>query len=169
MAAGKTAVKAFETSVSAAGIAAKAYRLADTGDALATGNSSVKKQPGDFVFFYRYFGGIIEVKETEDPHRFHLKNIRDSQWQAAVRARAGMQNYAFFILCLPTMTAYIVAGEQMLKFKEVGLASVQWVLLEPFKLTSAHKGKEWAYDLVPLVMLWRQHEATQHTRLTPWS
>ena len=148
-------VKLLEDSVQALGGRAQLLRLADTADARAYGGKNLPSQPGDHVFFWSRFGGVVEAKGSEDPIGFPLKNVRSSQWSAAKRARIRGGNYAFFVVRSPRSAlaeAFVVPGEWLLNFKEQAVrSSVAWELLARFKAKHLTKS---IVDLTSLVHLW---------------
>lgn len=148
------ATRILEDSVSRLGLEAQLIRLADTADARAVGGVGLKAQPGDHVFFWLGYGGVVEVKQSEGEFDFPLKNVRPSQWRACNRARRGKQNYAFFIYNT-LKSCYLIPGSWLLNFKEQQVrSSVPWLLLSPFKLYWAEPLT--TVDLLPLIKLWRE-------------
>lgn len=148
------ATRILERSIARLGLEAQLIRLADTADAQAAGGRGIKAQPGDQIFLWLGYGGVVEVKQSHDEIGFPLKNVRDSQWRACTRAKRGKQNYAFFIYNVDKF-CYLVPGNWLLNFKEQKVRSnVPWGLLQPFKLWWVESLE--VVSLAPLLRLWKE-------------
>lgn len=88
--------------------------------------------PSDFLVTDCGDTFYAEVKDCHDAVSFPFKNVKVSQWQAAIKLRAAYGKYYFFLHSQVRQCWYRVPGHVLVDLYKAGRKSVKWAELAEY-------------------------------------